>query len=261
MNDAKPEIPVIELNGVSVGSLLDLEHTVLEDVNWRVAAGDYWVVAGMHGSGKSDFMAMTGGLMPPQGGSYRLFGEAMPIYEPERLPERLRMGLVFENGNLLHRRTVTENIALPLLYHRNHSMEEVSERVKKMLELTELTPFADRAPGTLGRNWQKRVGLARALMLEPELLLVDNPLGGLDLRHTNWWLNFLGQLSRGAEFMQGRKLTLVVTAEDLRPWRTRAAQFALLHDQRFVSLGERSALEGHDEPHVREMLADVFAGS
>ena len=90
------------MNGVAVGSLEDPEATVLEEVNWPVAAGDYWVIAGMHGSGKSDLMAMTGGLMAPRAGRYRLFGQDMPIYEPERLPERLRLGLVFDGGHLFH---------------------------------------------------------------------------------------------------------------------------------------------------------------
>ena len=74
----------------------------------------------------------------------------------------------------------------------------MKEKVEALLELTELSPWAESRPGALGRNWQKRVGLARALALEPDVLLLDNPLGGLDLRHTQWWLNFLGQLSEAA---------------------------------------------------------------
>ena len=95
-------LPVIEMKDVAVGvDCKILEQIVLEEVNWTVNAGEYWVIAGMHGSGKSDLIWMTGGIMPPQGGDYRLFGHEMPIYDEELLPERLRLGLVFENGQLL----------------------------------------------------------------------------------------------------------------------------------------------------------------
>ena len=255
---AKPAGPVIEMAGVAAGALHEPEQTVLQDINWRVDAGDYWAVAGMHGSGKSDFMAMAGGLIPPRSGSYRLFGHPMPIYDDELLPERLRMGLVFEGGQLFHRLTVAENLALPLQYHRNANREVTAERVAAVLEWTGLDAWAEVMSGALGRNWQKRVGLARALMLEPELLLLDNPLGGLDLRHTNWWLDFLKQLSTGCEQMKGRKLTLAVTAEDLRPWKERASHFAILQEGRFVTLGGRPELTGHREPLVRELLVEQF---
>ena len=253
---------VIEMAGVGVGSQQDPEALVLEDVNWSVAEGDYWVVAGMDGSGKSDLMSMTAGLMPPRSGSYRLFGHDMPIYEEELLPERLRLGLVFDAAQLFHHLTVAENIALPLHYHRNLTRQQGADRVRAMLELTELSPLATSMPGALGRNWQKRVGLARALVLEPEVLLLDNPLGGLDLRHAGWWLDFLGQLSAGNNsWCNGRRLTLVATAEDLRPWRNRAGHFAILQQQRFMALGQREKLSGHSEPLVRELLAETAPGN
>ncbi len=248
--------PVIEMKDVAVGSLQDAEQIVLEGINWTVKAGDYWVVAGMHGSGKSDLISMTGGLMPPMRGDYRLFGHPMPIYDEELLPERLRLGMVFESGQLLHQLSVKENIALPLRYQRELPWQEVEDRVNAMLELTELSPYADARPGTLTHNWQKRAGLARALMLEPEVLLLNHPLGGLDLRHAGWWLNFLDQLATGQGLFPGRRLTLVVTAEDLRPWRDLACSFAILKKQRFTVLGHRPEFRNHEEPLVKELLAE-----
>jgi ABC-type transporter Mla maintaining outer membrane lipid asymmetry ATPase subunit MlaF len=203
-------------------------------------------------------MAMAGGLMPPLAGSYQLFGHAMPIFDEEELLERLRMGLVFDGGHLFHQLTVAENLALPLQYHRNVARQEAGERVAAMLDRTGLTRWADTTSGTLGRNWQKRVGLARALMLEPELLLLDNPLGGMDLRHMMWWLDFLDELSAGGGFLNGRRMTLVVTGEDLRPWQRRASHFAILKQGRWMTLGERSVLAGHSEPLVKELLAEEF---
>ncbi len=255
-------LPVIEMTGIGVGSRKELEELVLEDVNWSVAAGDYWVVAGMDGSGKTDLMSMTAGLIPPRNGSYRLFGHDMPIYEEELLAERLRLGLVFDAGQLFHHLTVAENIALPLHYHRNLTRQQGGDRVHAMLELTELSSLAESTPGTLGRNWQKRVGLARALVLEPEVLLLDNPLGGLDLRHAGWWLDFLGQLSAGSHnWSNGRRMTLIATTEDLRPWRQRAGHFAILQKKHFMALGQREKLIGHSEPLVRELLAETATGN
>ena len=118
---AQAGVPAIEMTGVAVGALRDPDTTVAEGINWTVNAGDYWVVAGLHGSGKSDFLMLTGGLMAPRQGRYRFFGEEMPIFEEARLKERLRLGLVFEGGQLFNHLTVAENVALPLRYHHNLS--------------------------------------------------------------------------------------------------------------------------------------------
>jgi ABC-type transporter Mla maintaining outer membrane lipid asymmetry ATPase subunit MlaF len=248
--------PVIEMQGVTVGALRNLDLVVLEDVNWSVRAGEYWVIAGMQGSGKSDLMAFTAGLMPAIAGSYRLFGFDMPLFGEELLAQRLRVGLVFDNGHLLHQLSVKENIALPLRYHREMDWHEAEKRVNTMLELTELTPYADTKPVMLAHHWRKRAGLARALMLEPEVLLVDYPLSGLDFRNAAWVMQFLDQLSAGHEFLNKRPLTLIVTAEDLRPWRDMNCHFAVLKQKRFVPLGRCEKLAGHPEPLVKELLAE-----
>ena len=227
-------VPPIEMTGVAVGAMRDLDTLVAEDVNWSVAAGDFWVVAGLQRSGKSDFLMMTAGLMPPLRGTYRLFGDPMSAEAEEDLHQRLRLGLVFDGGQLFNQLTVAENIALPLRYHRALPAEQIAEQVNRLLELTELMPWANSTPGMLGRNWQKRAGLARALALHPEVLLLDNPLGGADTEHAGWWLNFLGQLSAGHEVMPGKRpTTLVVTADDVQPWRASARQFARLHGGKF----------------------------
>jgi ABC-type transporter Mla maintaining outer membrane lipid asymmetry ATPase subunit MlaF len=128
--------------------------------------------------------------------------------------------------------------------------------VGALLELTGLQRFARRTPGALGRNWQKRVGLARALALRPEILLLDNPLGGADVREAGWWLNLLAQFSTGHEFMPDKRATtLVVSADDLRPWRERAKQFAVLRDGRFQVLGNRVQLADAPDSVVKELLA------
>jgi ABC-type transporter Mla maintaining outer membrane lipid asymmetry ATPase subunit MlaF len=244
---------VIEMRGISVGSMRDLESMVVEDVNWSVASGDFWVISGLQGSGKSDFLMMAGGLMAPVAGKYYFLGEEMPIFEDHRLPDRLKLGFVFENGQLFNHLTIAENISLPLRYHRNLSDAEVAAEVQKLLELTELAPFADSTPGAMARNWQRRAGFARALILRPEVLLLDNPLAGLDLRHRAWWLNLLEQLSRGHEWTNRQPTTLIVSTNDLRLWRGGARQFAILKEKRFVVLGNWEQVEAASDELVREM--------
>jgi ABC-type transporter Mla maintaining outer membrane lipid asymmetry ATPase subunit MlaF len=245
----------IEMTGLALASQLQPDQIVLEDVNWSVHAGEYWVLGGMHGSGKSDFLAMTAGLTPPLRGSYRLFGRPMPVTGDQFLSERLRIGLVFDGGQLFHQLTIRENVALPLRYHRELAGGDLDKCIHLMLEATGLSSLADRLPGTVGRGWQKRAGLARALVLQPDVLLLDNPLGGLDSRHQQWWLEALHQLSAGHVFQEGRPKTLVVATEDLRPWRNHAANYALLQQRRFCPLGHQEDLASLEDPLVKELLA------
>jgi ABC-type transporter Mla maintaining outer membrane lipid asymmetry ATPase subunit MlaF len=251
-----PAVPALLMEGVTVGAMRDPDILVAEDVNWSVAAGDYWVMAGLQGSGKSDFLMMTGSLMAPRSGRYSFFGQAMPIFEEARLPQRLRLGLVFDGGQLFSQLTVAENIALPLRYHQNLSSAQANDATRELMAVAGLEPWTERVAGTLPRSWQRRAGLVRALVLKPDVLLVDNPLGGLDLHQSRWWLAFLDQLSTGHPLLQGRPMTLIVTATDVRPWQGHARQLAVLRNQRLTVLGAWSELEGPDHPLLHELLTD-----
>lgn len=244
------------MTNLAFGAMADPETTVAEDINWTANSGDYWVVAGLHGAGKSDFLMLAGGVMPPLRGQYRFFGEQMPIFEDTRLQTRLRLGLVFEGGHLLNRLTVLENVTLPLRYHRNLGIVEAAAVVEELIACLDLEPWADRLPSALGRGWQKRASLARALALKPEVLLVDNPLAGLDPRHAGWWLSFLDQLSKGHRLMQGRPVTLVVTTADFRPWKDHGRQFALLRNRSFQVLGDWAQVVSVREDRVRDLLTE-----
>src|SRR5512146_2133872 len=111
---AQAGVPAIEMTGVALGAMRAPERMVAEGINWTVRVGDYWVVAGLQGSGKSDFLMLAGGVMAPLRGRYLFFGEEMPIFEEARLKQRLRLGLVFDSGQMLNDLTVAENVALPL---------------------------------------------------------------------------------------------------------------------------------------------------
>jgi len=252
---AKSVPPALEMRDAAITAMRDPRVTVAVGINWTVNAGEFWVVAGPQRSGKSDFLMLAGGLMSLARGSYHFFNNEMPIFEDERLTERRRLGLVFDGGQLFNHMTIAENIALPLRYHENLSPDEAESRVRAVLELTELSRYADRQPAALARNWQKRAGLARALMLQPDVLLLDNPLARLDARHATWWLNFLGQLARGQTALRDRPMTLVATSESFRPWRDHASRFATLNDGTFRVIGNRAALESSADALVRELLA------
>ena len=227
----------------------------LEGVNWSVLPGEFWVIAGLHGSGKTDLLHCAAGLTAPLAGAGRLFGQALPLHGDADAATRLRLGLVFDGGNLLHSLSLAANIALPLRYHENLTEAEAAPRVQPLLAALELNSSSDRAPDAVSRNWRRRAGLARALVLQPEILLLDNPLTGLDARQSAWWLATLHRLARGDASLTPHPLTLVATAESFRPWRGLGTRFALVHERQFTELGAWRDVAQSAHPVARELLA------
>jgi phospholipid/cholesterol/gamma-HCH transport system ATP-binding protein len=249
--------PAIEMVDATLTSLLDIQRVIAEQVNWRVMPGDYWVVGGLHGVGKSDFISAAGGILLPSHGTYRLFGKAIEFgYEQELVSTRLRVGLVFDGGRLLNHLTVAENVALPLQYHLVLGADELVERVKQLLELVEGLDIADSYPASVNRNKQQRVGLARALALQPEVLLLDGPLTGLDPSDAAWWIDTLDRFAQGHPLLRGKPLTLVATAHDFRPWRGHARQFAVLRRKRFRVVGQSAGQGLTEEGLLQEMVRE-----
>jgi len=247
--------PVIAMREVTVKSLRDQRTIVAEKVNWQVNAGEFWAIAGLHRSGKTDFIMLAAGVMAHAHGEHEFLGERMPIFSEERLAHRLKLGLVFDGGHLLNHLTVAQNIALPLQYHSNLPAREVEPALAELLELTGITEFARSRPGAMGRSWQQRAALARTLALKPEVLLLDSPLSGLDQRQQNWWLAFLSQLAKGHPYYNGKPITVVVTTDNLWAWRGRANRFALLADGRFEVIGQWADVQKNNHPLVQELLS------
>ncbi len=250
----------IEMRGVAVAATGSPQVSILENIDWLVRTGDYWVIGGLQTSGKSLLLAAAGGITNAIRGEVHLFGRnVVDLSQEEHLAALLRIGMVFEGDRgLFTRLTVAENVALPLRYHKNWSEAEAAESVEAFLAEVGLSDSADLLAGRVSRAARHRILLARALVTKPDVLLLDNPLSRLDPRETTWWLGFLKRLSAGHPLIDGRPLTLAVTTDDLRPWREHGRQFAFLDQKRFNPLGGREQLEQSRETLLRELLAETW---
>jgi ABC-type transporter Mla maintaining outer membrane lipid asymmetry ATPase subunit MlaF len=251
---ASPE-PVIELSEVDVPrSDLAAAAPVIHNVRWTVARGDFWAVGGPPGAGKTDLLSTAAGLQRPLKGEQRLFGKDLrKMDEEELVSTRIRAAMVFAAGRLFPYLTVAENLMLPLAYHREWSKERTAEQVSQALEATGLSSIQNKRPAQVTRDLHQRIGLARALALSPEVLLIDNPLVGIGPRQVRWWLDFLSQVnSQSGE--SGHPTTIIVATDDFRPWSDTARQFAVLKEKHLEVIGGRDELQNTSEPAVRELL-------
>jgi phospholipid/cholesterol/gamma-HCH transport system ATP-binding protein len=154
---------------------------VLNGITFKVMKGDTMIIMGGSGCGKSTLLRHIIGAMKPTSGSIKLFGEEITAMTEKELAHiRRRFGVLFQSGALLQSMTVGENVALPILEHGKLDAEIVDLMVKMKLEMVGLTGFEHLKPAEISGGMKKRVGLARALALDPELLFSDEPTAGLD---------------------------------------------------------------------------------
>ncbi|MGD0892220.1 MAG: ATP-binding cassette domain-containing protein [Terracidiphilus sp.] len=169
--------PVVAFDGVSIA--FD-GPTVLENVSFSVAPGETRILLGPAGVGKSVLLKLTNGLLRPDEGSIRLFGEDISHMPEQKLfPLRSRTGMVFQEGALFDSLTVRDNVAYQLIQERVPDAE-IDERVHEALRFVELDNTFGFLPGSLSGGMRRRVAIARALIRHPELVLYDSPTGGLD---------------------------------------------------------------------------------
>ena len=154
---------------------------VLNGISFKVYKGDTMIVMGASGCGKSTLLRHVVGSMKPTSGSVKLFGEEITgMNERELARIRRRFGLLFQSGALLQSLTVGENVALPIEEHTKLAPDIIDLMVKMKLEMVGLSGFEHYKPAEISGGMKKRVGLARALALDPELLFSDEPTAGLD---------------------------------------------------------------------------------
>jgi phospholipid/cholesterol/gamma-HCH transport system ATP-binding protein len=174
---AADSAPVVAFQNVFIG--FD-GPTVLQDISFSLAPRETRILLGPAGVGKSVLLKLINGLLRPDHGSIRLFGEEIATMREEQLfPLRTRTGMVFQEGALFDSLTVRDNVAYQLIQERVPD-EEIDRRVHESLTFVELDQTFSFFPGSLSGGMRRRVAIARALIHQPELILYDSPTGGLD---------------------------------------------------------------------------------
>lgn len=175
-----------------------MSQSVLKHVNLTVEKGEFVAIMGPSGAGKSTFMNILGCLDRPTSGAYVLGGKEVSAMNDDELA-RVRnkmLGFIFQGFNLLMRRTLVDNVALPLIYANDIAPQERKKRAESLLEMVGLKGFTDRYPNQISGGMQQRVAIARALVNDPELILADEPTGNLDSKTSDEIMLFLQKLNR-----------------------------------------------------------------
>ena len=175
-----------------------MSQSVLKHVNLKVEKGEFVAIMGPSGAGKSTFMNILGCLDRPTSGAYVLGGKEVSAMNDDELA-RVRnkmLGFIFQGFNLLMRRTLVDNVALPLIYANDIAPQERKKREESLLEMVGLKGFTDRYPNQISGGMQQRVAIARALVNDPELILADEPTGNLDSKTSDEIMLFLQKLNR-----------------------------------------------------------------
>lgn len=243
----RSDAPAVELEHVSkqFGG-----RTVLDDVSLRVRQGEAFCMLGRSGSGKSVSLKIMIGLIPADRGKVKIHGDELRHGDTETLVKlRKSIGFLFQSGALFDSISVDENVTFPLRRHTKKSEEEIQEIVKAKLKEVELEKDGDKMPSELSGGMSKRAGLARALALEPNILLIDEPSSGLDRITAEEIYNLLLQRK------EGRKETMVVVTHDATGVKKFADTFAVLDNGRLTACGTLQELAQSENQMVRQLAA------
>jgi phospholipid/cholesterol/gamma-HCH transport system ATP-binding protein len=244
--------PAIELRGVhkAFGAL-----RVLDDVSLSIPAGCGFCVLGRSGTGKSVMLKHIIGLMQPDAGRVLVEGHDITgLTSRELSPIRQRIGFLFQNAALFDSITVGENVAFPLRRHTKRSDDEIRARAQSLLEQVGLGRDYEKMPADLSGGMRKRAGLARAMALEPSILLADEPSAGLDPITASEIDELLVTLKHGAQ------TTLVVVTHNIPSARTIGDELLFLHQGRVLARGTAAELDESDDALVREFMGSTGSG-
>ena len=221
------------------------DEEVLKGVSFEVKPGEIFVLMGPSGSGKSVLLKHLIGLEEPDAGEILINGEK--IGTPE-IASKYRMALVFQSGALLNSLTVGENVGLYLAEHRLKSPEEIQQIVLEKLEAVGLKDTVDKMPGDLSGGMKKRVAIARALVIEPQLILYDEPTSELDP---------LSAVVIGNEILELNKrigVTSLVVSHDRDLAFGVADRIAVIAEGKILTIGTPDEVKRNTDPLVQTFL-------
>ena len=227
---------------------------VLDEVSFEIPTGTAFCLLGRSGTGKSVTLRHIVGLVTPDSG--RVFVEERDItaLTGRELGEvRKHMGFLFQNAALFDSMSVGENVAFPMRRHTKMTDGEIRERVMTKLTGVGLEASYDKMPGDLSGGMKKRAGLARAMALDPALLLVDEPSAGLDPVTAKEIDDLLVETKRGGT-------TLVVVTHNIPSARVIGDDFAVLHEGRMLVHGTLQELDASSEPLVQAFMRSQGGG-
>jgi phospholipid/cholesterol/gamma-HCH transport system ATP-binding protein len=225
------------------------DRTVIDNLSFTIHRGETLVIMGGSGCGKSTLLRHIIGVMKPTAGSVKIFGEEITdMNDREIAGVRRRFGMLFQSGALLASLTVGENVALPLLQHTDLSAEEIEETVTQKLQMVGLNGFNNLKPAEISGGMRKRVGLARALALDPELLFSDEPTSGLDPIMTA----VVDKLT--LELTKDEGMTAVVVTHDMTSAFRIATRMIMLGRGRILAQGTPDEIRTHPDPEVQQFI-------
>jgi phospholipid/cholesterol/gamma-HCH transport system ATP-binding protein len=228
------------------------DRKVLDKVSFTVAQGEALCILGRSGTGKSVTLKLMIGLLKADGGKVLVTGEDMAALEEDGLAKvRRKMGYLFQSAALFDSFTLNQNLALPL--HRldgTKSPQEIQQAVEETLGAVGLGKDGNKMPSALSGGMQKRAGLARALVLQPEILLVDEPASGLDRITASEIDDLLMKVKTE------RHTTMVIVTHDVHGARKIADKFAVLDQGRLLAFGTPEELDRRDDKRLQQFIAE-----
>jgi phospholipid/cholesterol/gamma-HCH transport system ATP-binding protein len=224
-------------------------QVVLDGIELTVKSGETLAMLGRSGTGKSVLLKLIIGLQKPDSGSIRVHDQEITRLDLEAMNEiRKTMGFLFQHSALYDSLSVEQNIAFPLKRHTKMTASERADRVKELLSSVGMERDPKKMPGDISGGMQKRVGLARALALDPSILLLDEPTAGLD-PITSGEINELI-----LKLQEEHDMASIVVTHDLQSAKTIADRIALLHEGRVLIEGSFRDLEKSDNEFVSEFM-------
>ena len=230
-------------------------RTVLKEVSFSVAEGTAFVLLGRSGTGKSVTLKLICGLLKADSGSVIVCDEDITRFESDELaPTRKKIGFLFQSAALFDSMTVGENVAFPLRRNTTKAVGEIRDEAKSILEKVGLGKEYDSMPADISGGMRKRAGIARALAMEPSILLIDEPSAGLDpITSTE-----IDDLLIGIKTNQNA--TLVVVTHNMPSARRIADRMAFLDNGQLLAQGTAEELEQSEHQMVRDFLKSQQAG-